>query len=300
MPILVTGGTGFLGRAVVRRLRMGGYDVEAPTSEDYDLTQRIQVKACFEDIHPEVVVHLAAVVGGIGANQARPADFFFSNVSMGTEIIEQAHQGGVRTFLGVGTACSYPANAPQPLREETIWDGYPAEPTAPYGLAKRMLLLQGQVYRRQYGLNVIHVIPTNLYGPHDHFGETGHVVPMMIRAFSEASRRGKPVKLWGDGSPTRDFLYVEDAARGIVMALEDYDSPEPVNLGTGVETSISELASELAKLYRYDGEVIWDTSRPNGTPRRVMAVSRAQAFGFTAKTSLAEGLWRTVEWYEEG
>lgn len=296
MNVLVTGGSGFLGRYVVLHLLEHGHAVFAPRHLEYDLCKPDQIAEALKDTHPEAVVHLAAAVGGIAANQAHPGRFLYENVSMGTTLMEQARLAGVRKFLTVGTACEYPAHAPLPLREDTIWDGYPAEPTAPYGLAKRLLLAQGQAYRKEYGFNAIHVIPTNLYGPTDHFDtDSGHVVPMMVRKFSEATDW---VKLWGDGLATRDFLYVDDAARGIVMALEHYDSPEPVNLGTGVETTIAELAAHLAKLYGFDGRIEWDTSRPTGTSRRVMDVSRAKAFGFTAETSLEEGLRRTVEWYE--
>lgn len=293
MNVLVTGGGGFLGRHVVEQLREAGHVVQAPSSAVYDLRDPEHIAAALDYTSPEIVVHLAAIVGGIGANATAPGRFFHDNAIMGLELMEQARLAGVEKFVTVGTACSYPADAPLPLREDTIWDGYPAEPTAPYGLAKRMLLAQGQAFRREHGFNAIHVIPSNLYGPGD---RSDHVVPMMIRKFSEAMAR---VELWGDGTATRDFLFVTDAARGIVLATERYDAPEPVNLGTGVETTIRELADEVARLYAFGGGRAWDTSRPTGTLRRVMDVTRAKGFGFSATTTLAEGLRRTVEWYEE-
>lgn len=297
MNILVTGGTGFLGRHVVAELQSRGHSVHAPSSAVYDLRDPEQVAAALAYTSPEAVVHLAAIVGGIGANAASPGRFFHDNASMGLELMEQARVAGVEKFVTVGTACSYPADAPQPLHEDTIWDGYPAEPTAPYGLAKRMLLAQGQAYRREYGFNAIHVIPTNLYGPGDNFDlEAGHVVAMMVRKFASSS---DGVELWGDGSPTRDLLYVTDAARGIALATESYDDPQPVNLGTGVETSIATLAARVAEFCGYPGMIFWDRRRPNGTPRRVMDVSRARSFGFEATMPLIEGLQRTVRSYRE-
>lgn len=298
MNIFVTGGNGFLGRHVVDQLRAAGHQVHAPSSAVYDLREPRQVSAALGYISPEVVVHLAAAVGGIGANAAHPGRFLYENASMGLDLMEQARLAGVRKFVTVGTACEYPAHAPVPLREDTLWDGCPAEPTAAYGLAKRLLLAQGQAYRREYRFNAIHLIPANLYGPGDNFDlETGHVVAMMIRKFSEARDL---VELWGTGTPTREFLHVSDAARGIVLATEDYDKPEPVNLGTGVETTIDELAVRIAALTGFEGKVVWHPSHPDGTLQRVLDVSRAGTeFGFRAQTSLDEGLEGTIAWYRE-
>ena len=301
MRVLVTGGAGFLGRVVVEQLKATGYEAFVPRGREYDLRTPLGVARVLADSTPDIVVHLAAAVGGIGANQTHPGRFLYENVVMGAELMEQSRLAGVHKFVSVGTACSYPEYAPLPLREDTLWDGYPAAVTAPYGLAKRLLLAQGQAYRAEYGFNVIHLIPTNLYGPRDNFDlETSHVVPGLIRKFSEATRDGSPeVHCWGTGLATREFLYVDDAARAIVWATERYDEPEPVNIGTGVEVTIFELVGMIAGLYGYRGDTVWDSARPDGAPRRLLDVSRAEtAFGFRAEVSLDEGLRRTVEWYE--
>lgn len=296
MRVLVTGGAGFLGRYVARHLEDAGHDVFTIRSRDYDLRTRLGIAGALADAEPDVVVHLAAAVAGIGANEAHPGRFLYENAIMGLELMEQSRRGGVRKFVSVGTACEYPERAPIPLREETIWDGFPAPVTAPYGLAKRMLLAQGQAYRTEFGFDAIHLIPCNLYGPGDNFdAETSHVIPALIRRFAEA---GPTVTCWGTGTATREFLYVEDAARGIAMATEGYDSPEPVNLGTGVETTVAELVGKIAALYGFGGQVRWDDSRPDGAPRRRLDVERAKGFGFTATVELDEGLALTVESYE--
>ncbi len=300
MRAMVTGGAGFLGRPVVERLQAAGHDVFVPRSHWYDLRTRAGIAGAL-DFHPDVAVHLAAAVGGIGANEAHPGRFLYENSIMGLELMEQARWAGVRKFVTIGTACEYPEHASLPLREDTIWDGYPAPATAPYGLAKRMLLAQGQAYRHEFGFNVIHLIPTNLYGPGDNFDvETGHVIAGLIRKFSDAIRYEMPVvRLWGSGQATREFVFVEDAAAAIVMATESYDGADPVNIGTGVETSIASLAERIAWLHGFDGQIEWDTDRPDGVSRRWMDVSRAdKEFGFRAITSLEDGLARTVEWYE--
>jgi GDP-L-fucose synthase len=298
--VLVTGGNGFLGRVVVRRLEEAGHTVVAPRSFEYDLRTRIGCVGALVDAEPEVVIHLAAAVGGIGANEAHPGQFLFENLIMGAELMDQARRAGVGKFVSVGTACSYPEAAVVPLVEETIWDGYPAPVTAPYGLAKRMLMEQGRAYRTEYGFNAIHLIPTNLYGPGDNFDpETGHVIPSLISKFAEAAEVEAPVVVcWGTGKPTREFLYVDDAARGIVLAMERYDSPEPVNLGTGAEVSICEVAEKIADLYGFEGRIEWDASRPDGVSRRCLDVSRARAFGFSPIANLDDGLAETVEWFE--
>jgi GDP-L-fucose synthase len=254
----------------------------------------------YDDARPDVVIHLAALVGGIGANRERPAEFFYANLMMGVQLIHEGWQRGIEKFVAIGTICAYPKFTPIPFKEENLWDGYPEETNAPYGLAKKMLLVQSQAYRQQYGFNSIFLLPVNLYGPRDNFNlETSHVIPAMIRKFLEAKARGdKAVTLWGDGSPTRDFLYVEDAAEGILRAAEHYNGSEPVNLGSGMEISIKDLATLIARLTGYQGEFVWDTSKPNGQPRRALDVSRAEKFfGFRAQMPFEEGLRRTIEWY---
>lgn len=299
--IMVTGGGGFLGRAVVRQLRDAGHETFVPRSSRYDLRDVERLPFAFAASSPDMVIHLAAAVGGIGANQAHPGRFLYENAVMGLHLMEYARTWGVRKFVTIGTACEYPERAPLPLREDTIWDGYPAAVTAPYGLAKRLLLAQGQAYRTEYGFNVIHLIPVNLYGPGDNFDlETSHVIPGLIRKFSEATRDDSPeVHCWGTGLATREFLHVDDAARAIVWATERYDDPEPVNIGTGAEVTIFELVGMIAGLYGYRGDTVWDLARPDGAPRRLLDVSRAEAaFGFRAEIGLDEGLEQTVQWYE--
>ena len=300
--ILVTGANGFLGRHVVAALRQAGAtNLATPRSADYDLRDADAIRRCLADTRPEVVIHLAAVVGGIGANQANPGRFFYDNAIMGIQLIEQARLVGVEKFVQVGTACSYPKHTPVPFREDSIWDGYPEETNGPYGLAKKMLLVQAQAYRQQYGFNAIYLIPVNLYGPGDNFDlETGHVIPALIRKVVAARDSGEPrVEAWGSGSASREFLYVEDAAVAIVLASERYDGAEPVNLGVGCEITIRALAEKIAELCGYRGEIVWDTSKPDGQPRRALETSRAaQLFGFEARTSFEEGLRRTIEWFE--
>jgi GDP-L-fucose synthase len=299
--VLVTGGNGFLGRRVVAEL--AAYqpaEILAPRRAEYDLCERGAAESCLRDISPDVVIHLAAVVGGIGANRENPGRFFYENAIMGIELMEQARLQGVRKFVQIGTVCSYPKFAEAPFREDAIWEGYPEETNAPYGLAKKMLLVQAQAYRQQYGFNAVYLIPVNLYGPGDNFDlETGHVIPALIRKFVEARERGdRTVPAWGTGNVSREFLYVDDAARGIVMGADAYDGAEPVNLGTGRETTIRELTQTIAGLCGYDGEVVWDASKPDGQPRRMLDTSRAKAqFGFEAEIGLEEGLRRTIDWY---
>ena len=300
MRIVVTGGAGFLGRHVVSKLKADGHFVFVPRSKEYNLQTPDGIRrALFGD--PEVVIHLAAAVGGIGANQAHPARFLYENILMGAMLMEASRLAEVDKFVTIGTACEYPADAPLPLREDDIWNGYPAPETAPYGIAKRTLLAQGQAYRREYGMDVIHLIPTNLYGEGDGFNpETSHVVPALIRKFVAARDEKTPtVTCWGSGTATREFLYVADAAAAIVSATANYGGAEPVNIGTGVETPLSELAELIAKLVGYEGRIEWDSTRPEGTSRRWMDVSRAYAgFGFRATTTLEDGLRRTIDWYE--
>ena len=300
--VVVTGGSGFLGRFVVEELRAhGAAEVFVPRSREYDLRDRDAIRRMLADARPDVVIHLAAVVGGIGANRENPGRFFYDNAIMGIELIEHARQAGVRKFVTVGTVCSYPKFAPVPFREADLWDGYPEETNAPYGLAKKMLLVQGQAYRQQYGFNVIHLLPVNLFGPHDNFDpESSHVIPALIRKCVEARDAGAAeVELWGTGAASREFLYVEDAARGIVLAAERYDGEEPVNLGVGHEMSIRELAAAIAAVTGYRGGFRWDPSKPDGQPRRALDTARArERFGFTAAIPFEEGLRRTVEWYE--
>lgn len=307
--VIVTGGAGFLGSFLVEKLneRSAG-QVIVPRIEDYDLRQTESIHQLFDDVQEAgprpssnlTVIHLAALSGGIGANRARPAEFFYDNLMMGVQLMHEAWLRGVEKFVAIGTICAYPKFTPMPFKEENLWDGYPEETNAPYGLAKKMLLVQAQAYRDQYGFNAIYLLPVNLYGPRDNFDlETSHVIPALIRKCVEAQEKGeKQVVLWGDGSPTREFLYVEDAAEGILLASERYSGYEPVNLGSGNEIRIRDLAEMIAHLTGFEGEFIWDTSQPNGQPRRILDVSRAEKFfGFRAQMSFEEGLQRTVEWY---
>jgi GDP-L-fucose synthase len=299
--ILVTGGSGFLGNVVVRKLRERGCDdVFVPRSRDYDLVRGSDVERLIADARPDIIIHLAARVGGIGANRENPATFFYDNAMMGIQLMEQARQYGVEKFVGIGTVCAYPKFASVPFREDDLWNGYPEETNAPYGLAKRMLLVQGQAYRQQYDFNAIFLLPVNLYGPGDNFDPaTSHVIPALIKRFVEAKESdAASVVNWGDGMPTREFLYVDDAADGIILAAERYDGAEPVNLGTGAEISMKALAETVARLVGYRGEILWDTSKPNGQPRRRLDTSRArERFGFTAQVAFSEGLERTLQWY---
>ena len=300
--VCVTGGAGFLGSVVVKHLgEIGTKNVIVPRKSDYDLVNGESVRKLLSDTQPDVILHLAANVGGIGANRAHPAEFFYDNLMMGVQLLHEAWKAGVEKFVGIGTVCSYPKFAPIPFREETLWDGYPEETNAPYGLAKKMLLVQSQTYRRQYGYNAIYLIPVNLYGPRDNFDlETSHVVPALIRKCVEARIAGEDtVSIWGDGSPTREFLFVEDAAEAILLGAERYEDPEPVNLGSGQETSIKDLAEKIATFTDFGGQLLWDTARPNGQPRRSLDTSRAESFfDFKARTSLDHGLRMTVNWFE--
>jgi GDP-L-fucose synthase len=298
--VMVTGGAGFLGRHVVRQLESRGARVFVPRSSEYDLRDRARIRAALHDAAPRIVVHLAAVVGGIGANRENPGRFFYDNAIMGIELMEQCRAYGVDKFVGVGTVCAYPKYAPLPFREDDLWNGYPEETNAPYGLAKKMLLVQAQAYRQQYGFNAITLLPVNLYGPGDNFDpDSSHVIPALIRKIVDAKRRGDAsVVAWGTGRASREFLYVEDAAEGIALATERYDGEAPVNLGAGREISIAELAGLIARECGYRGQIAWDTSQPDGQPRRMLDITRAQTeFGFTSRTGFEEGLRRTIGWY---
>ncbi len=296
MTILVTGGAGFLGSHVVDRLERGGHEVFVPRSADYDLTRPDAVERLFRDAEPELVYHLAAVAGGIGANRAEPGRFWYENLLMGAYVLEQSRLAGVSKLVTLGTICEYPKHTPVPFHEADLWNGYPEETNAPYGIAKKSHLVGGQAYRDQYGLNVVHLLLVNLYGPRDNFDlETSHVIPALIRKMTESPER---IALWGDGTPTREFLYVDDAAGGIVLAGERYEGADPVNIGSGQEVSIRDLAELVAELTGFEGEIEWDTSKPNGQPRRQLDVSRArELFGFEAHTSLRDGLEQTIAWY---
>ncbi len=301
--VLVTGGGGFLGRALVETLgRRGAAGILSPRAAELDLRERDAVRAYFVAQKPDLVIHAAAVVGGIGANRAHPGRFFYENAIMGIQLIEEARRAGVAKLVCLGTICAYPKVTPVPFREDDLWNGYPEETNAPYGLAKKMLLVQLQAYRQEYGFDGVYLLPVNLYGPCDNFDlETSHVIPAMIRKFLEAKAAGaSEVVLWGDGSPTREFLYVDDAAEGIAAAAEAYDGAEPVNLGSGEEIAIRDLARLVARATDYGGAIRWDASKPNGQPRRRLDVSRAeQLFGWRARTPLAQGLAETVSWYRK-
>ncbi len=301
--VAVTGGAGFLGSFVVEKLReRGAADIFVPRKRDYDLVQREAVLEMLHDAHPDLIVHLAASVGGIGANLVHQAEYFYENLMMGTQLLHEAYVAGVSKFVAVGTICAYPKFAPIPFKEEDLWNGYPEETNAPYGLAKKMMLVQSQVYRSQYGYNSLFLLPVNLYGPHDNFDPaSSHVIPALIRKFVEAQERGDDhIVAWGDGSSTREFLYVADAAEGIVLAAERYDASDPVNLGSAVEISIKELTETIARVVGFDGEVRWDTSKPNGQPRRKLDVSRAiEHFGFESQTLFEDGLLQTIQWYRQ-
>jgi GDP-L-fucose synthase len=298
--VVVTGGTGFLGRHVCNELARAGAKVEPVGRVRYDLRRRAEIDRMLADIRPDAMVHLAAVVGGIGANRAHPGQFLYENAIMGLELLEACRVARVAKTVVAGTVCAYPKHTQVPFREEHLWDGYPEETNAPYGLAKKLLLAQAQAYRAQYGMNAIYLLPVNLYGPGDNFDlETSHVIPAMIRKFAEAHAAGAPaVTLWGDGSPTREFLNVEDAARAFRLALERYDGPEPINLGSGEEISIKDLAALVAEATGYRGEVLWDPAKRNGQPRRCLETSRErELLGFEAEVGLVEGVSRTVAWY---
>lgn len=301
--VMVTGGAGFLGRQVVARLRQAGADdIFVPRSAQYDLRTREGILAALNDARPNLIIHLAAVVGGIGANQQNPGSFFYENAIMGIELLEQARRAGVDKIVTTGTICAYPKFTPAPFSEAELWNGYPEETNAPYGLAKKMLLVQSQAYRQQYGMNAVYLMPTNLYGPADNFDlASSHVIPALIRKGLEARAANAPsIPVWGSGAPTREFLYVEDAAEGIVLAAERYDGAEPVNLGSGEEISIRALAELIVRLTGYRGSLTWEEAKPDGQPRRLLDVSRAaERFGFHARTSLEEGLRRTIAWYQE-
>jgi GDP-L-fucose synthase len=300
--VVVTGGAGFLGSFVVERLQTAGAKVVVPRSAEYDLVQRSACARLLHDARPDMVIHLAAQVGGIGANRDNPGRFLFENLMMGVQLVEECRLAGIPKLVAAGTICAYPKFAPVPFREDDLWNGYPEETNAPYGLAKKMILAQSQAYRDQYGLNSVVLFPVNLYGPRDNFDlHTSHVIPAMIRKCVWARQQGQgDVTLWGDGSPTREFLYVEDAAEGILLAAEKYDSSDPVNLGSGEEIAIRDLAAFIARATGYNGRFIWDTSKPNGQPRRALDVSRArERFGFVARTPFSQGVATTVKYYED-
>jgi GDP-L-fucose synthase len=300
--VTVTGGQGFLGSRVVAQLKeRGAAEVSTFSSREYDLTRQTEIARMYRDLRPEVVIHLAARVGGIGANRANPGRFFYDNAIMGIEMMEQGRQNNVDKYVQVGTVCAYPKFAPIPFSEDDLWEGYPEETNAPYGLAKKMLLVQAQAYRQQYGLDAIYLLPVNLYGPGDNFDpESSHVIPALIRKCIEARDRNEPsISVWGTGSATREFLYVDDCARGIVLAAERYDKAEPVNLGSSSEISIKELVTLIARITGFKGELVWDHTKPDGQPRRKLNVDRARSeFGFESKVSFEEGLRSTIEWYE--
>ena len=317
--VIVTGGAGFLGHFVVEKLKLrGSKEIIIPRIEQYDLTEIESISRLFDDLGikktrpankeeetPQsdvIIIHLAALVGGIAANRERPADYFYANLMMGTQLMHEAWRRGVGKFVAIGTICAYPKFTPLPFKEENLWDGYPEETNAPYGLAKKMLLVQAQAYREQYDFNAVYLLPVNLYGPGDNFDlHTSHVIPALIRKCVEAQEKNvESIVVWGDGSPTREFLYIEDAAEGILLAAEHYDGSEPVNLGSGQEISIKDLVQTISRLTGFSGELVWDTSKPNGQPRRVLDTTRAaRYFGFNAQTDFEDGLRKTIEWYRE-
>lgn len=301
--VLVTGGAGFLGREVCRAMQaFGPNTIFAPRSREYDLRERSAIRAMLDALKPDVVVHLAAVVGGIGANRENPGRYFYENAIMGIELIEQCRQFEIEKTVLIGTICAYPKHTPSPFQEDNLWDGYPEETNAPYGLAKKMLLVQAQAYRQQYGMNAITLLPVNLYGPRDNFDESSsHVIPALIRKVVEAQQAGaSSITVWGTGSASREFLFVRDAAQGIAKATQSYNSPEPVNLGSGHEITIRELAESICDIAGYDGKLDWDTSKPDGQPRRRLDTSRARAaFQFQAETDFRDGLRETIEWYRQ-
>jgi GDP-L-fucose synthase len=299
--VLVTGGAGFLGSFVVEKLQKRGCkDIFVPRKKEYNLIELEAVNRVYRDAKPDIVIHLAAKVGGIGANQANPGTFFYDNLIMGVQLMEEGRKAGLEKFVALGTICAYPKFTPVPFKEEDLWNGYPEETNAPYGLAKKMLLVQAQAYRQQYGFNAIYLLPVNLYGPRDNFNlESSHVIPALIRKCFEAKQRGDDqITAWGDGSATREFLYVEDAAEGILLATERYHKSDPINLGSSFEISITELLETIVKLTGFKGKIVWDTTKPNGQPRRRLDVSRAEReFGFRASVPFEEGLKKTIEWY---
>ncbi len=301
--VCVTGGAGFLGSFVQQKLRERGVgEIFVPTIEKYNLVERDDILRLLDDARPDVIIHLAAHVGGIGANREHPAEFFYDNLMMGVQLLHESYRHGVEKFVAIGTVCAYPKFTPVPFKEDDLWIGYPEETNAPYGLAKKMLLVQAQAYRQQYGYNAIFLLPVNLYGPRDNFDlNSSHVIPAMIRKMIEAQEAGqKEVVLWGDGSPTREFIYAEDAAEGIVLATERYNGPDAVNIGSGYEIAIRDLAELIARLTGFEGKLVWDTTKPNGQPRRGLDTTRAeQYFGFKARTSFEEGLRRTIDWYRD-
>ena len=300
--VVVTGGAGFLGSHVVEKLRARGCDdLVVPRSKQFDLRDRDAVARLYDEARPNIVIHLAAVVGGIGANRTHPGAFFYDNLIMGAQLLEYGRRKGVSKFVSIGTVCSYPKFTPVPFHESDLWNGYPEETNAPYGIAKKMLHVQSEAYREEYGFNAIYLLPVNLYGPGDNFDpETSHVIPALIRRCLEArDGNSESIMVWGDGTPTREFLYVEDAAEGILLAAERYNDPDPVNLGSGNEISIRDLAEKIKALTGFRGEIRWDTSKPNGQPRRCLDVTKAkERFGFTANVSFEDGLHSTVEWYK--